>query len=137
MREPAKPEIHSDMVASVGVSLGLRSMDGAGTVVRRAVDGVQPHRLSVIRHEIVSSPCGDDDNVAGQDFAALFAQERFAFPLNEAEDLVRTLVNLNADLPARCDVHQDELGMFRCIENSAKVGVFLGEFGYVRRVCFV
>jgi hypothetical protein len=125
------------VVAGIGVSLGFRSMDGAGTVVRRAVDGVQPQRLSAVRHKIVPRPGGDDDNVAGYDFATLFAQERFTFPFNEAEDLVRILVNLRADLPTGRDVHQNELDMFRCIENTAKVGIFPGEFGDVRRVGFV
>src|SRR4051812_23071108 len=110
----------------VGLLLGL--VYGLVGVLRRAVDGVEHQRVDPGVHEVVLLPRRDHDQVALLDVLLLPADLRLGGAADEGQDLV-DLVHLLADLPARRDGHDHQLGVLTRPQHATEVGALLGDGG--------
>src|SRR3954453_6519482 len=115
------------LLGLVGLLPGL--VHRAGGVVLRAVDGVEDQRVLAGVDEVVLRAGGDDDEVTLGDLLRVAGDPRLAGAADEREDLVGVLVDLLADLPARRDGHDDQLGVLAGPEHAAEVGALLGDGG--------
>jgi hypothetical protein len=93
------------------VSIGFRTVDRAGRVLRRSVDRVELEVDQASVHEIVAHARGNVDETPGRHRAALALEHGLSLALDEREDLVHVVVDLLADLACRRDAHDDDLGV--------------------------
>jgi hypothetical protein len=68
----------------------------------------------------------DSHDVSGLDLTLLPRDDSGPDPADEAQDLVVLVVHLLADLPARRDRHDHQLGVLAGPQDPAEVGALLG-----------
>src|SRR3954453_13084884 len=112
------------LLGLVGLLLGL--VHRAVGVLRWAVDGVEDQRVLAGVDEVVLRARGDDDEVALGDLPGVARDAGLAGAADEREDLVDVLVDLFADLTARRDGHDHQLGLLAGPEHAAEVRALLG-----------
>src|SRR3954451_20307808 len=119
----------------VGLLLGV--VHRAVRVLRRTVDRVEDQRVLAGVHEVVLRTCGHDDQVALRHLLGAARDAGLSGAADEGEDLVGVLVHLLADLPARWDRHDHQLGVRAGPEDAAEVRALLclGRDGPVQNAC--
>src|SRR4051812_28333961 len=107
------------------VRLFLGLVHRAVGVLRRAVDRVEDQRVLAGVEEVVLLAGGDDDEVTLRDLLLRPRDDRLPGAADEGQDLVH-LVDLLADLPARRDGHDHQLGVLTGPQHATEIGALLG-----------
>src|SRR4051812_8217660 len=97
-------------------------------VLRRAVHRVEHQGVDPVVHEVVLLARRDDHQVALRDVLLLPPDLRLSRAADEGQDLV-DVVHLLADLPARRDGHDHQLGVLTRPQHATEVGALLGDGG--------